>query len=295
MKKLIPLMMFLVAATTGIAQTTVQRIIQANKDTMKVSNVPPVYTKEQYKPAVITPAVYVASSFVLGHSDTIILKYKAPVIPGGGTKTGTGVTPPPVTGGRVYKVSGALTLTAKDNNTTISGLSFDAMATAITVNGAQHVHITKCRFTNITSYTVLINSASSDITVDSCFFNKVAFGVYATGKIIKVNGNQCLNLNWNNNPQMYAHFAQLVGVNSGGNQINNNRIENIVGQAYYPHDIISVFESNGLPGDSIQVIGNWIRGGQTAYPSADAGGAGIGLGDYGGSYQVARNNILVNP
>jgi hypothetical protein len=47
-----------------------------------------------------------------------------------------------------------------------------------------------------------------------------------------------------------------------------------------------------LQGDSVQVIGNWIRGGQVQNDSG--GGAGVVLGDVGGSYQVARNNIVVN-
>ena len=41
------------------------------------------------------------------------------------------------------------------------------------------------------------------------------------------------------------------------------------------------------------VIGNYIRGGQAQHDSG--GGAGIVLGDVGGSYQVARHNVLVNP
>jgi hypothetical protein len=54
-----------------------------------------------------------------------------------------------------------------------------------------------------------------------------------------------------------------------------------------------VYQSNGLPGDSIMVIGNYIRGGQVLHDSG--GAAGIVLGDVGGSYQVARYNTLVNP
>jgi hypothetical protein len=49
-----------------------------------------------------------------------------------------------------------------------------------------------------------------------------------------------------------------------------------------------------LPGDSIQVNNNWIRGGEYN-PNNMGHGCGIGLGDNGGSYQVARGNMLVNP
>jgi len=45
---------------------------------------------------------------------------------------------------------------------------------------------------------------------------------------------------------VYGHAIQLNGVIGGGNQINNNRIENIAGVALNPHDILNLYKSNGL-------------------------------------------------
>jgi hypothetical protein len=127
--------------------------------------------------------------------------------------------------------------------------------------------------------------------IDSCFITNVRAGVNAMScTTVKVNNNQFLNMN---GPFPSGNFVQFNNVNGGGVQINYNRCEDIVGVAQHPQDGLSVYQCNGLPGDSVQVIGNWIRGGQVQHDSG--GGAGIVLGDVGGSYQVARNNILVNP
>ncbi len=180
----------------------------------------------------------------------------------------------------------------------IKDLSIDvqgASATCINLINCRNMHITRCRLVNSSSYAINLYNCSN-ITVDSCYIANVGFGVYAVNgcSSIKVNANQLLNIN-GINTSLLGHAIQFNGVSGGGNQINNNRIENIDGQAVHPHDQINVFKSNGLPGDSIQVIGNWVRGGQTAlWPTSGSGAAGIVVGDVGGSYQVCRNNIVVN-
>lgn len=55
-------------------------------------------------------------------------------------------------------------------------------------------------------------------------------------------------------------------------------------------DIISLYKSNGTSAKNIVVEGNYLVGGG---PSTTGGG--IMLGDNEGSYQIARNNILINP
>lgn len=84
-------------------------------------------------------------------------------------------------------------------------------------------------------------------------------------------------------------MAQFIHVSGAGNSISFNVCENLPGKSS-PEDIISVFSSSGTAGSPIVVKGNWIRGGG---PS-DSGG-GILLGDYGGAYQIAEDNILVDP
>lgn len=201
------------------------------------------------------------------------LKYKAPV--------------------PTYTASGTITL---QSNRTYSYLSINGLATGIQGNGVSNVHITNLKITNISGFAINLWNCQN-ITIDNCYISNVGFGVYAQGnsKNIKVNSNQFLNINGINTASL-GHAVQFNAVNGGGSQINNNRIENIAGVALHPHDMINLYQCNGLQGDSIQVIGNWIRGGQlTFWPNAYSGAAGIILGDVSGSYQACRNNILVNP
>lgn len=185
------------------------------------------------------------------------------------------------------------------SNKVYSGLVIDLKNSAsvgITGNNVSNVHITNCKIINTASFAILLNGCSN-VVIDNCFISNVGFGVYAQSgsKQIKVNNNQFLNVN-GIDAKLFGHAVQFNGVNGGGNQINNNRIENIAGVALHPHDGINLYKCNGLQGDSIQVIGNLIRGGQLVlWPDAYSGAAGIILGDVSGSYQVARNNVLVNP
>jgi hypothetical protein len=184
------------------------------------------------------------------------------------------------------------------SNLTISGDSINCFNVAGTkamyLNNCSHVHITKCKFTNVNSFAIDLENCT-DITIDSCYFSYVGMGVYAhNSTAVKVNANYMLNIN-GVDASYLGHAVQFDHVNGAGNRINYNRIENVKGVAVHPHDQISVYQSNGLLGDSIQVIGNWIRGGQQyAWPTSSSGAAGIVLGDVGGSYQVARGNLLVN-
>jgi len=83
--------------------------------------------------------------------------------------------------------------------------------------------------------------------------------------------------------------VQFNAVAGTGNSISYNKGENIYGSSY-PEDAINLYRCNGTAASPIQVVGNWIRGGG---PSQSGGG--IMLGDNGGSYEVAKDNILVNP
>ena len=142
---------------------------------------------------------------------------------------------------------------------------------------------------NSTNDGIQLNNCTN-VTIDSCFVTNVRAGVNAMQcQSIKVNHNQFLNMN---GPFPSGNFVQLNNVSGSGIQVNYNRCEDIAGVAQHPQDGISIYQCDGLPGDSVQVIGNWIRGGQVQNDSG--GGAGVVLGDVGGSYQVARDNIVVN-
>jgi parallel beta-helix repeat protein len=188
-----------------------------------------------------------------------------------------------------YKLSPPITI-YNQKNVTISGYLINGgEANCITLGNCTNVRITKCRLLNSKLSGILFYNCKN-ILIDSCFISNVQTGVNAKNSVtVKVNHNRFLNMN---GPFPAGCAVQFNTINGPVCQINYNRIENIPGQAQHPQDQISVFKSNGLPGDSIQVIGNWIRGGQVIKDSG--GAAGIVLGDVGGSYQVARYNIVVN-
>jgi len=187
-----------------------------------------------------------------------------------------------------YTTSSALSYSGK-SNFTISGKSITGGTYCIYLNNCSNVTITDCRFANATKYEVYMTGNCKNIKMTYCYVTGGVSGVHVENSSgIKINANQFKNMN---GPFPGGNFVQFVNVSGGGNQINNNKCENIAGVGK-PEDGLSVYQSNGLPGDSIQVIGNWIRGGQ--YYNTSGGGAAIVLGDVGGSYQVARNNIIVN-
>jgi parallel beta-helix repeat protein len=219
----------------------------------------------------------------------------------GGTTTGTtsgGTTTGTTTGGTtttttkfVYKASAPINLSGQ-SNITISGDSINVgngSTIGIYLANCSNVHITKCKVLNSTNDGIQLYNCTN-VIIDSCFITNVRAGVnakYCT--TVKVNSNQFLNMN---GPYPSGNFVQLNNVKGGGIQVNNNRCEDVAGIAKHPQDGISIYQCNGLLGDSVQVIGNWIRGGQVINDSG--GAAAVVLGDVGGSYQVARNNIVVN-
>jgi len=207
----------------------------------------------------------------------------------GKTSTTTGTTS---TSTIVYKASSPISL-SNQSNITISGDSINVgngSTVGIKLNNCTNVHITKCKVMNSTNDGIQLNNCTN-VTIDSCLVTNVRAGVNAMQcTTVKVVNNQFLNMN---GPFPSGNFVQFNNVNGGGSQISYNKCEDVVGVAQHPQDGLSVYQSNGLPGDSIMVIGNYIRGGQVQHDSG--GGAGIVLGDVGGTYQVARYNVLVNP
>jgi hypothetical protein len=175
------------------------------------------------------------------------------------------------------------------SNFTISGLSISGGTYCIYLNNCSNVTITNCRLANGGKYEVYMTNNCKNVTMTNCYVTGGVSGVHVeNSSTIKINSNQFKNMN---GPYPGGNFVQFVNVSGGGCQINNNRCEDIEGVGK-PEDGLSIYKSNGLQGDSIQVIGNWIRGGQ--YYNTSGGAAAIVLGDVGGSYQVARNNIIVN-
>lgn len=127
----------------------------------------------------------------------------------------------------------------------------------------------------------------TNITIVNCAFLNNSSGVVSMGGSgIKVTGNQFLNAQ---GPKPRGQAVQFVEVTGANNEISNNVSEQVLGNSV-PEDHINVYKSSGTASSYLLVKGNKLRGGG---PSGSGGG--IVLGDYGGNYQRAEDNILVDP
>ncbi|MDB5132536.1 MAG: hypothetical protein JWR02_2285 [Mucilaginibacter sp.] len=200
------------------------------------------------------------------------------------TATPTAITaaaPAPATQSTTAATSGGtapVNLTGK-NGVTLSGLTINGGSTScITLTNCNGVYITGCTLGN-TSQTGIVLNNCTNVTIEKNNISNAAAGIVANncpGGNIMIYTNQMKN--------MSGSFVQFVSVN-GGNAISYNKFESFAGQSS-PGVAIDIAQSNGTAGSPITLDGNWIRGGS---------GSGIHLGENGGSYQVAKNNILVNP
>ncbi|MFP5082056.1 right-handed parallel beta-helix repeat-containing protein [Pedobacter sp. JCM 36344] len=171
---------------------------------------------------------------------------------------------------------------------TISGKSFSGgSAPLIKLSNCYNIRIVDNRLSNSSDVGIYLYNCKN-ITIENNYFTKVSTGVYAdhTEGGIVVNNNQFLNMQ---GPFPRGQFVQFNNVKGAGSSISNNRGENIIGQSY-AEDAISLYQSEGTSSSPISIKGNLIRGGG---PSASGGG--IMLGDNGGSYLYASDNILVDP
>lgn len=186
-----------------------------------------------------------------------------------------------------YASSAAIDLYGQ-HDITISGKSISGgSAPLIKLTNCYNIHITGNSLSNSSNVGVYLYNCNN-ITIDNNYFTKLSTGVYADhtqGGII-VNSNQFLNMQ---GPFPRGQFVQFNNVKGPGSSISNNRGENITGQSY-AEDAISLYQSTGTPSSPVTIKGNWIRGGG---PSTSGGG--IMLGDNGGSYLYASDNILVDP
>lgn len=156
----------------------------------------------------------------------------------------------------------------------------------ISLSNCSNITIRNCKLGPSKNQGVYLYKCSN-ITVINCSFDTNETGLYANQSSgIKFNYNDVKNVQ---GPYPKGQMVQFDVVSGGGNSISYNVVENILGQST-AEDAISLYKTNGIATDRIQVVGNWIRGGG---PS-DSGG-GIMTGDAGGSYVNVADNILVNP
>lgn len=192
------------------------------------------------------------------------------------------------TGDDTYTVAPVINLYDK-HDLTISGKYISGgIEPLITLSNCSNIHITGNKLANSPRVGIYLYKCKN-ITIDNNFITAVSSGVYAeqtTDGGIIVNSNQFLNMK---GPFPRGQFVQFNNVRGPGSSISNNRGENILGRSY-PEDAINLYQSAGTAASPIKIIGNWIRGGGPSFS-----GGGIMLGDNGGSYLTATDNILVNP
>lgn len=196
-----------------------------------------------------------------------------------------------------YETSPPLVYTDQ-KNIVIEGLEFtntDSIVSdgrCITLTNCENVIIRNCKFKNVPLNAAIYANGSSNITVTNCVFENVQAGLrgHKCEGGIKFENNDLKNIVGDlSGGSRFSQAVQFDKCNGPDNSISYNVIENIPGESS-PEDVINIFHSNGTAESPIIIRGNWIRGGG---PSGSGGG--ILIGDWGGSYQIIENNILVDP
>jgi hypothetical protein len=189
---------------------------------------------------------------------------------------------------------------ANYNLASVSGITISGDSVAsIQLTSCSNIHITKTRVQGSAGVAIKLTGCTN-ITIDSVYVENVQQGIIATNCTNTIiQHNYIHNVFGAPSPATY-HPVQFITCTRG--KINYNKIEEDPVVTQYSHDQISLYKSNGAIGDSIEVIGNEIRGGQTVMNGSGPGGftggtngaTGINLGDSGGTYQVARGNYVIN-
>lgn len=156
----------------------------------------------------------------------------------------------------------------------------------IKIDSSNHIEIANTHIFNTNGNNIQAYQSDS-INIHNNILEYGSSGVYAEKcTLVQVDYNSFYNIQ---GPYPRGQYVQFNHVTGGGNRITCNIGDNIFGQSD-PQDNINLFDTWGLAEDPILVIGNKIRGGG---PSTSGGG--IILGDGGGAYQIAQDNILVKP
>lgn len=189
------------------------------------------------------------------------------------------------------------------SNITIDGQTFtDGSGTCLVINDSSNITITNSTFTDCNGQGIQVEGTSSNITITHNTFENVQTGAYfngPTGNGFVFSYNRCTNMK---GPIARGQCVQMNGVSGTGHRIQNNYSIAYRGANCYggptisitvctrkPEDHINIFNSGGAVGDYLQITGNYLEGGG---PSTS--GAGIVVGDNGGSYINVENNFLLN-
>lgn len=190
-----------------------------------------------------------------------------------------------------YTKSGAIQHVNK-SNFVIEGLEFsDIKGDVIGLYSCENVIIRNNKFSSSGKRGVYLFNCKNVTIIDNTFENVRTALTASTSQGVKFEYNDILNLGGLlalSDDTENGFIALFIQVSGAGNSISYNACENIFGDSS-PGDLINVNQSHGTAQSPIMVKGNWLRGGG---PSASGGG--ILLGDIGGSYQIAEDNILVD-
>lgn len=178
-------------------------------------------------------------------------------------------------------------------NLVIEGVEINATDSyCIVLWNCKNVIIKNSKFTSAPNKRAIYIERGANVTVTDSYFENVYEGILADRSVgnIKVEYNDFKNIRGQlDGGSYFVNAVQFNTVSGSGNSISYNSIENIQGESS-PEDIINLYASSGTPESPIMIKGNWLRGG-----GPNPSGGGILLGDHGGSYQIAEDNILVNP
>lgn len=169
----------------------------------------------------------------------------------------------------------------------ISGSNVDG----IQLFNCENITIKNSKFGPTFTKRAIYLSDCKNITVIDCSFEDVLFALLAhRSESVKFEYNEVKNVTGSHyDSSLYGCMVQYDKVSGRGNSISYNVCENIPNQSA-PEDLINLYMTKGTADSPVIIRGNWLRGGG---PSNSGGG--IILGDVGGAYQIAEDNILVDP
>lgn len=200
-------------------------------------------------------------------------------------------SPPPASSvcGNVYTANAPISISGQTGGT-ITGKVIDlsgASTSGISLTNCHNMTIRKVKIQNGTGDGITLENCSG-IRIDSSEFFSLKRGINAMDNTtggIDVEYNQFHNML---GPKPAGQFMQFNNITGAGNKFSNNLCWNEAGTN--PEDAVSCFESGGTSGSPLDIGFNIIVGGGPSHS-----GGGIMLGDFGGTYEIAHDNILVNP